>query len=272
MSARNIIMAAAGVSTGPAVGQVAYTTPGTYSWTVPAGVTSVCVVCVGAGGFGEVTGPKAGGGGALAYANNVAVTPGSVMEIVVGAVGSNYNVMGGNSRVSSGICEAGGGHSAYTAIPGAGGTVIYGTGYPGGDGGNGYYASMLAYATGGGGGAGGYSGPGGDGSAGVAASDSSAGEAGTGGAGGGGGGASVAGPEEVQPRQGGRGGGVGLLGQGASGAGGAGVYAGNGGQGGDGSGGTYGGGSSLGTNGGGGAVRIIWGEGRAFPSTNTGDM
>lgn len=259
-------------SGGPAVGQTAFTTPGTHYWTVPSGVSSVCVVCVGAGGFGEVTGPKAGGGGALAYANNVAVTPGSVMEVVVGAVGSNYDVMGGSSRFSSGICEAGGGHSAYTALPGAGGTVIYGTGSHGGDGGNGVYASMGAYATGGGGGAGGYSGPGGDGSAGVASYGSSDGEAGTGGAGGGGAGGSVAGPAEVQQRQGGRGGGVGLLGQGASGAGGAGVYAGNGGQGGDGSGGAYGGGSSLNTNGGGGAVRIIWGEGRSFPSTNTGNL
>ena len=27
-------------------GQVAYTTPGTYSWEVPSGVTSISVVCV----------------------------------------------------------------------------------------------------------------------------------------------------------------------------------------------------------------------------------
>ena len=33
--------------------QQAYTTPGTYTWTAPAQVTSVSVVCVGGGGGGE---------------------------------------------------------------------------------------------------------------------------------------------------------------------------------------------------------------------------
>lgn len=31
-------------------GEAEFTTPGTYSWTAPAGVTSVCVVCVCGGG------------------------------------------------------------------------------------------------------------------------------------------------------------------------------------------------------------------------------
>ena len=39
-------------------GQQAYTTAGTYSWVAPAGVTSVCVVCVGGGG--SYTGSSAG--------------------------------------------------------------------------------------------------------------------------------------------------------------------------------------------------------------------
>ena len=34
-----------GVATPP--GQEEFTVPGTYSWTVPGGVTSVCVVCIG---------------------------------------------------------------------------------------------------------------------------------------------------------------------------------------------------------------------------------
>jgi len=33
-------------------GQEAFTTPGTYTWIAPAGVTSVAVVCVGGGGAG----------------------------------------------------------------------------------------------------------------------------------------------------------------------------------------------------------------------------
>ena len=36
----------------PVQGQQAYTTPGTYSWTCPAGVYSVSAVCVGGGGGG----------------------------------------------------------------------------------------------------------------------------------------------------------------------------------------------------------------------------
>ena len=38
------------------VGQQAYTTPGIYNWTAPAGVTSVCVVAVGGGGGGTAGG------------------------------------------------------------------------------------------------------------------------------------------------------------------------------------------------------------------------
>ena len=48
-------------------GQQAFTTPGTYSWTAPAGVTSVSVVCVGGGGAGGTNGIVfyGGGGGGL---------------------------------------------------------------------------------------------------------------------------------------------------------------------------------------------------------------
>ncbi len=38
-----------GVAAASPSGQQAYTTAGTFSWTAPAGVTSVCVVCVGGG-------------------------------------------------------------------------------------------------------------------------------------------------------------------------------------------------------------------------------
>jgi hypothetical protein len=61
-----------------------------------------------------------------------------------------------------------------------------------------------------------------------------------------------------------RGGGVGIYGKGATG-----LYGSNGG-----SGGGYGGGAggAAGQVGDGGAVRIIWGPGRSFPSTNTADQ
>ena len=64
--------------TGPAPGQQEYTTAGTYSWTAPAGVTSVCVVCVGGGGAGYSapdTSRSSAGGGGLGWKNNITVVP-----------------------------------------------------------------------------------------------------------------------------------------------------------------------------------------------------
>ena len=57
--------------------QAAYTTPGTYSWTAPTGVTSVSVVCVGGGGSGGAAywSGGGGGGGGLGWKNNISVTP-----------------------------------------------------------------------------------------------------------------------------------------------------------------------------------------------------
>jgi hypothetical protein len=61
------------------VGQVAFTTPGFFRWTVPSGVTSVSVVCIGAGGGAGTYVPSLGtsqpntasGGGGEAYAETV---------------------------------------------------------------------------------------------------------------------------------------------------------------------------------------------------------
>ena len=44
------------------IGQAEYTTAGSYTWTAPTGVKSVCVVCVGGGGGGQ--GNQGGGAGA----------------------------------------------------------------------------------------------------------------------------------------------------------------------------------------------------------------
>ena len=148
--------------------------------------------------------------------------------------------------------------------------VIVGSGGNGGGGG----ANSTRNNSAGGGGAAGYSGNGGSGS-----SDSGTGSAGQGGGGGGGGRAGSA--------VGGSGGGVGIYGEGTSGAGGAqsnnynaGGKGGSGGTDGDQTNsGVFGGGggSSDDTNdwpggaGGGGAVRIIWGDGRSFPISKTGD-
>ena len=61
------------------VGQVAYTSPGTYTFVAPSFVPSVSVVCVGGGGggLGTSSGGNGGGGGGLGYLNNYPVVTGS---------------------------------------------------------------------------------------------------------------------------------------------------------------------------------------------------
>jgi hypothetical protein len=258
------------------VGQAAFTTPGTYTWTAPAGVTSVSVVAVGAGGGGTSVYDSIqlgrGGGGGLGWKNNITVTPGQTYSVVVGAGGAAAT-SGGNGGDSYFI-------NATTVKGGGGSNNGVGGGYVGDGGGNGGNASMATYK--GGGGAAGYSGNGGDGAA----------EGGTPGSGSGGGGAGGYGGTGNE-KGGSSGGGVGIYGQGANGTPGT-VYAytqegGRGGSGGgnggagnyravSGPGGAYGGGGgpggwyATGGVGGSGAVRIIWGPDRAFPSTLTTDQ
>ena len=268
------------------VGQQEYTSPGSYSWTCPAGVNQISVVCIGGGGGGGSNNYEAGGGGGLGWKNNISVNPGQVYGIVVGNGGSG-NTSGGTDGGDStfnipnvGLVKGGGGKGNNQG----GGT------YTGDGGGNG--GDHIVY--GGGGGAGGYSGNG----------NSNSGGCGGGGAANGltGGGAG--------------GGGVGIYGEGSSGQnyqGGTGnvtsygavMYGGGGGSGGNNGtngtaptfsggyyglsagmpGGNYGGGggggaSNWGSNGGNqggqGAVRIIWGVvngvSRAFPNTLTSNQ
>jgi hypothetical protein len=294
--------------------QVNYTTPGTYSWIAPEGVTSVSVVAVGGGGAGA-TSVFGGGGGGLGWRNNIAVTPGQSYTVVVGAAGipgtSIVSVNGGNGGdsyfISTSTVRGGGGRGGAASGANIGGTF---TGDGGGNGGaGGFYSGTGTGQGAGGGGAGGYSGNGG---AGALASGQSTdpGPAGPGSGGGGGGGGSAFNDTLGNGNAnsgGGGGGGVGILGQGANGT--AGVSnprqtaAGTGG--GEGSGGAAGGGGFIGMaqacpggtgglygGGGGGsggvgsggqpsvtggaagagAVRIISGPNRSFPSTNTADI
>jgi hypothetical protein len=266
-------------------GQSSFTTPGTYSWTVPTDVTSISVVTVGAGGGGVGRG-SGGGGGALAYVNHIPVTPGETLTVGVGTSGLGENTGigftgsdGGNSYIKRGetsLVEAGGGKKGFagtgTVAGGKGGTAIVGTGGAGGAGGVGDLGGTISGS--GGGGAGGYSGTGGAGGQDPAAVAT----AGSGGGGGGGGGAAG-----ISVRGFG-GGGVGINGQNTDGfavfnSGGGGGSGGNNGiilTGGD-----FGGGgasnfsaSNSGGDGGSGAVRIIWGFGanRYFPQINTADF
>ncbi|MDP2651557.1 MAG: hypothetical protein Q8O94_00260 [bacterium] len=248
-------------------GQVAYTTPGTYSWTAPEGVTSVSVVAVGGGGGAHDAG---GAGGGLGYNNNITVVPGSNYLVVVGS-GGGTNADGGDSYfINTSTVKGGGGERG---VPGSSGGANGGN-YVGDGGGNGGGAQDNGGAGEiytGGGGAGGYSGSGGAGGRTGSGSD------GSGGAGGGGGGTIN---DDLADDFGGGGGGVGILGRGTNGTGGAPRTGGTGGSDGatggsspNGYGGSYGGGAAEGGASGSGAVRIIWpGDTRQFPSTNTEDM
>ena len=123
-------------SAGPP-GNQSFTSTGTSTFTVPAGVTQVSVVCVGAGGKAGIgNSGQAGGGGALAYKNNITVTPGSTATITVGAPGNhsgNNGNAGGLSKftynsVDYAIANGGGGGQGNHA-GGNGGT--YGGGHGG---------------------------------------------------------------------------------------------------------------------------------------------
>lgn len=148
-------------------GQAEWLTPGTYTWTCPAGVTEVSAVCVGAGGGGYSSwASNAGGGGGLGWKNSIPVIPGKTYNVFVGARGqTNGNGngwTGGNSYFInlSTVAGYGGGNGtagAYTGGPNANGS---GGGWVGDGGGAGGTASYQ-----GGGGAGGYSGNGGGSSA-----------------------------------------------------------------------------------------------------------
>jgi hypothetical protein len=277
------------------VGQQQYITSGTFQFTVPDGITSISAVCVGGGGGGAGTDVSnssggGGGGGALAYQTTIAVTPGEILSVTVGSGGVGgggalNGSAGGNSNISRGattLLRANGGSGGSVAgVGGAGGNPVTGTGGSGGAGGTGVNGTADPASAGGGGGAGGYSGNGGNGGNG---SPETAGGDGAGGGGGGSGGGNVIDPTTFNSCACGAGG-VGILGSGANGLGGAQDNPGGGGSGGsDGGGsigGNYGGGAGGGSgaivpaNGGTGsvgAVRIIWGSGRSYPSNNAIDQ
>ena len=95
-----------------------YTIAGSYSWTAPAGVTTVHIVAIGGGGGGTRVG--AGGGGELRYKNTVSVTPSNVYAVVVGVGGTGATASdnldatnGTNSTFASTVCVAVGGKQGY---------------------------------------------------------------------------------------------------------------------------------------------------------------
>jgi hypothetical protein len=282
-------------------GEAVFTTTGTISWTVPTGVTQVSAVAVG-GGAGGMYAPgngtgSAGGGGALTYANSFSVTPGETLSIIVGARGAGgifspatLPTNGSETsirRSSTKLIYAGGGtvqattsQSTDFGLGGTGGGTVTHTTYSGG---NGAPSETTSRGTRG-------AGLGGHGDEDAAfcvngTTDPAAGGTNGGGAGGYGVATTVGlGGGCTRSGGGGGGGGVNLYGTGSGtsvtptldgGPGGSGGSATAHGQ----PGGSFGGGGGSaddsatlgGGDGGQGAVRIIWGANRSFPSTNTSE-
>ena len=291
----------------PAASSVIFTTVGTHSWVVPDGLTSISAVAIGAGGSGASAGDyrtaTGGSGGGLAWMDNISVTPGDTLYIKVagdtagewGGNNSNSNgLTGGDSWISYGssslssatkiIHGTGGGpgmwynyNGTHLNSSGSRGVALHGTehastsgttsgGGSGGIGGAEYYGAQGSGGSGGG--AGGYTGQGGDYNSPNPTANTGAG-------------ASITYTWNGSGNSGGySAGGVGVYGKGRTGT--SSSRAGSGGNstdpnaasnawrygaGGSGKGHTYG--NWAGGTGGAGAVRIIWGDGRSYPDTNT---
>ena len=157
------------------IGEVTLLAGGT--WVCPPSVTKVCVVCVGSGGTGiqYPTTNSGGGGGALAYKNEIPVTPGQTYSFTVGspsaifgvsagagaagkssssaspggtASGGDANFSGGFGATGFGGTQAGGSAATYSsngATGGSEGVGLYGTGSTGpyGRGGNSTYSGTA---------------------------------------------------------------------------------------------------------------------------------
>jgi hypothetical protein len=255
MSVLNVLLAGNAYDTIHPLGSAVFTSGGSYNWTVPAGVRSICILAVGAGGdaiYDPSTPVQSGGGsGSLAYYNNYPVNPGDVYTVFVSNTGnygtsgitypadgsyfanstkviiyaqSGYNGINYNAAGTYGGAPGGtsNGISGVVAYPGTyAGIVVYTTPFAGG-----------AYGSGGAGAPGylGYGGRGGQAQYNAFSEPSvGTGGTGTGGGGGGGGGGYIytnTGTQGGGFAAGTGGGGVGLYGIGSSGTGGAPTYGG----------------------------------------------
>jgi len=224
-----------------------YTTPGTYSFTVPDGVSSLQIIATGGGGggggaSGQVYAGPLGGAGAT-VTSTLSVTAGQVLSLVVGGgghggisgggTGTNYTCGsgaggGGASSVDAGdadqIIAGGGGGGGACVSDAAGGDA----GGPNGAGGSGGAGDVDTAAFGGADGTGGTGAAvlfGSNGNTGGSGDGGAGGEGGNngpmaGGAGGSGSGTASGGDANAYDLAGGGGGGYGGGGSGASGSGG----------------------------------------------------
>lgn len=115
-------------------GNQTFSTPGTYTWTCPVGVTSVLATVIGAGGGGAggaylnntTICPNGGGGGNIIRDCLISVTPGTNYAITVGAGGNGGAATeNGASGINFG---SNGGTSSFGSILYASGGLADGTG------------------------------------------------------------------------------------------------------------------------------------------------
>lgn len=126
------------------------------SFVVPAGVTSISILCVGSGGDGDTAnqldptpaGCGGGGGGALAYTNNIAVTPDESLIVRCPVEGTAYVKRGTTTLVS-----ADSGDPGQNSSGGSGGSATLSVGSFKASGGAGRSGSTTSALGGGGGGA-----------------------------------------------------------------------------------------------------------------------
>lgn len=244
---------------------IPFTSAGTSSWTVPAGVTSVTVKAWGAGGGGgggstNSDGGSGGGGGYIQ--STISVTPGESLSVTVGAGGAGGAFSSGGSGNNSGD---GGGGGGYSRVARGGTTLVLAAGGAGGGGGDNSSSTPGGQGGAGGGSTGETGGSSSSAGGGGGGTSGSGGSGGTGGNNSGSGGSSLQGGAGADGRSnnstdgsasnggspGGGNGGIGdanANGYGAGGGGGAGYYGGGGGSGsaaGNAGGGGGGGGSSY---------------------------
>ena len=124
-----------------------YTSVGSTTWTVPAGVTSVSVLVVAGGGGGGGTNDRsAGGGGAGGFIcqTSFAVTPGAVIPITVGAGGTGGVINSGNNGLNGANSVFG----TLNAVGGGGGGANGKAGSNGGSGGGLWHGAGTTYLAG----------------------------------------------------------------------------------------------------------------------------
>lgn len=164
----------AGGSSGSSIVTQAYSSPGTTTFSVPTGVTSITVKAWGAGGGGGAgnggTGSGGNGGGGGFTKGVFTTTPGESLDVLVGTGGS----------AASGANRGGNG-GGYSALKRSSTFLVEAAGGGGGGGGRGTGVGGAGGAGGGTTGLAGTAGTGGGGGGGTAAAGGSAGTAGTGG-------------------------------------------------------------------------------------------